>query len=396
MFPVGAVECDWDGGQYVRPQGGQSIQCQGPPCSNTSDCPTLTNDEILTYCKYTKKSDEDIAENYSDYDSGGDNSEYGDSGSGESALHFLYDYRCAVCPRIPFDCYDRDNDYPKNGLGEKSSSVYYNHKMIMCMSRCFNMDYENCRNNGCWCEKSSTHNYQEVNHDGTFNVNLDDDGTIMNGFAHWSSAGCAVYETYDDESTTTISISTSIDDSPDRCWFVDDFVYYCDDDYSAYYYGSLPAESAENCLDQCTNNSNCYRAAWHPADGESGPTCYMFKVGSQKCSWNDHVEKPEGARMIECVGEPCDWDHDEDHGGCSAEGQRAFCDLNKVLADEYTGQNSYLNLPIYTYSSDNDLVEHRCETCPEKPSGCKEYPQALNDPSVNDNDALEWVSSIFF
>jgi len=104
MFPLGAVECEWDGGQYVRPDGGQSIECQKPLCKSNDDCVELTNGNVPTYCKYTKRSTEDI-ESLSDTLGTSESTHDGWYHEGQSNE---YEYRCSVCPEQPGHC-----EYPE-------------------------------------------------------------------------------------------------------------------------------------------------------------------------------------------------------------------------------------------------------------------------------------------
>ena len=330
MFPVGAAECEWDGGQYVRPARGQSIECQGPRCgpakSKYDDC--FAGSNTPTYCKYTRKSDEEIGSGSGDGSEDGFTRDYSPYYASASDN---YEYRCSACPETPGECtFFNDNDYPTRSSGGGSMDILFHQEgWAECIKHCFNMDFSTCNDVGCNCLESSEFNYQEIDNFGT---SINNYGSAL-PFASWDSAGCAHHDEPDepDEPTTL-----------DRCWFSDDFVYYCDPDYN-----SLVTDTAEECLAECSKNSTCYRAAWHPGyagSADDGTTdsaiCYMFQVGSQQCSWNDYIEKPEDAKMIECLGELCDWNHSEDHGGCGSDGQRAFCDLN------------YLNLR--NYYEDND------------------------------------------
>ena len=367
MFAVGAAECEWNGGEYVRPARGQSIECQGPICGphkNDRDC--FDGSKTQTYCEYTKKSADEIEEMDSwdyysgDRDSPGLNSSpQEDRGSPVSAYYEdmsrEHEYRCAACPKTPGQCtvydeYPGDNKYPEFESSGSGTIDYHQEGWAECIRKCFNMDYNTCNKNGCNCRSGGQYNYQEVDQFGSF-------GSISDQFASWNSGGCANKEVT----------------PPSRCWFVDDFDFYCDDEFE-----SLQTETAEDCLLKCTNDSTCYRAAWHPAEsstsessfdsgsgdsgsGDSSAICYMFQVGSQKCSWNDYVKKPVDAKMIKCVGEPCDWNHDEEHGGCGSEGQRAFCDLNRILKEELFDSDAFgarksSTSASFEWSEDNDEV----------------------------------------
>ena len=355
MFAVGAAECEWNGGEYVRPARGQSIECQGPECDPRRKNNCFDGSKTETYCKYTEMSAEDYDEmpeySWSRVSSGLNLSPNKDRGSVSpyyADASRKYEYRCAACPKTPGQCtvydeYPGDDKYPE--LSGSLSMDYHEEGWAECIHKCFNMDYTTCNDNGCNCLSSSEYNYQGVDQFGSFE-------SILDQFASWNSAGCAHKEVT----------------PPNRCWFVDDFDFYCDDDY-----GSFETETAEDCLLECTNNSTCYRAAWHPVgssesyttiadstydsgsarSGDSSAVCYMFQVGSQKCSWNDYVKKPDDARMIECIGEPCDWNHDEKHGGCGLEGQRAFCDLNRILDENFSGEEWSAD---HEWSTDNDQV----------------------------------------
>ena len=360
MFPVGAAECDWDGGQYVRPARGQTIECQGPICGPTeskADC--WAGDHNPTYCKYTAKSNEEIAEMTASGDWSTESSSHSDRSQDYYTQDYYtgasdnYEYRCSACPKEPWQCsidvyYNKY--YPDKEVYDGSLEINFHEEgWAECITNCFKMDYNTCNDDGCDCLSSTEYNYQEIDQFGSFGSS--------NAFASWNSAGCAHKEVT----------------PPNICWFVDDFDFYCDDEFE-----SLKTETAEDCLLKCTNDSTCYRAAWHPAEsstsessfdsgsgdsgsGDSSAICYMFQVGSQKCSWNDYVKKPVDAKMIKCVGEPCDWNHDEEHGGCGSEGQRAFCDLNRILKEELFDSDAFgarksSTSASFEWSEDNDEV----------------------------------------
>ena len=399
MFPVGAAECDWDGGQYVRPAKGQTIQCQGPICGQAeSEADCWAGDHNPTYCKYTQKSNEEIAEMTAsgDWSTASESSSLSDRSQIGYSPYYTgasdnYEYRCAACPKEPWQCsYDVyfNKYYPDKEVYDGSLEINFHEEgWAECITNCFKMDYNTCNDDGCDCLSSTEYNYQEIDQFGSFGAS--------NAFASWNSAGCAHNEV--------------IVTPPSRCWFADGFDFYCDDAF-----GSFETETAEDCLLECTNNSTCYRAAWHPArsstsentyestsdsgSGDISAICYMFQVGSQKCSWNEYVKKPDDARMIQCIGEPCDWNYggesgsSEYHGGCGLQGQRAFCDLNSALGSPAVESMEFT--PDF-YTSSNDDIEYRCETCPERPSGCDDQVEQLNGEHENEDQIMEWVSFNF-
>ena len=226
MFPVGAVECEWDGGQYVRPARGQSIECQGPRCGPLKKDRCFAGPKTPTFCQYTQKSDEEIAE----FSGSGDGSiEWGSDSADRdwvlsrdhSGYYYTadgyytmandeFEYRCAACPESPGQCtVYGDNDYPTRsesrgyasytGSGYTDDDINYHQEgWAECVTYCFNMDVYTCDEDGCLCIDS---NYQEINHHGSFSV--DESGSSI-AFASWDGSGCAYYDSKPDEPPTCL------------------------------------------------------------------------------------------------------------------------------------------------------------------------------------------------
>ena len=212
MFSVGAKECEWDGGQYVRPAQGQSIECEAPVCD-----PDVWNDcweNILqkrTYCKYTKKSDKQISD---------ENEEETGSDSWPESIHYApsytanqlsehYEYRCSACPKTPAQCiavgYTDNLSWSFSGDSEGYFSTFED--FAECLNNCFNMDFDTCHEDGCNCVETSDvlpdiwNNFYPLDQFGSIDVSGYSDwsgGSSSSGssrpFASWDSAGCGHYD----------------------------------------------------------------------------------------------------------------------------------------------------------------------------------------------------------
>ena len=237
MFPVGAVECEWDGGQYVRPARGQSIECQGPRCGpRKENC--FAGPKTPTYCKYTQKSDEEIAElsgsgdgsndwgsNSADRDwvlSRDDGSYYYSANGYYTMANDEFEYRCAACPKSPGQCtVYGDNDYPtRSGSRDHSMDINFHQEgWAECVRDCFNMDINTCGENGCLCIGS---NYEVINHHGSFSVDESSETGSESGgssiaFASWDGSGCAFYDSKPDEPPTDKPTTERPSETDDLC-----------------------------------------------------------------------------------------------------------------------------------------------------------------------------------
>ena len=246
MFAVGAAECEWNGGEYVRPARGQSIECQGPECNPRDENNCFDGSKTETYCKYTEMSAEDYDEmpdysnNWSGRDSSGLDLSPGEDRSVADSVSWYYadmnrkyEYRCAACPKTPGQCsvYDKypgDEQYLQLEGGSLSLD-YHQKSWAECLNKCFNMDHNFCSDDGCNCLSSNEYNFHPINHLGSFDIeeSLDSpfyDASFSNPvvysedssppFAMWDSAGCAHYVPDQPEPTPSMEPTDKPTDKP--------------------------------------------------------------------------------------------------------------------------------------------------------------------------------------